>query len=79
MFERIADVRGVELPPREVLLGEPPPGDAGKWLYALASRVPMGPADRYAVLAAPSAADRLVALLEAVDSVTAMVEFELSD
>ncbi|MCV7095091.1 LON peptidase substrate-binding domain-containing protein [Mycobacterium kubicae] len=79
LFERIADVRGVELPPREVLLGEPPPGDAGKWLYALASRVPMGPADRYAVLAAPSAADRLVALLEAVDSVTAMVEFELSD
>lgn len=79
LFERIADVRGVELPPRAVLLGEPPPGDAGNWLYALASRVPMGPADRYAVLAAPSAADRLVALLEAVDSVTAMVEFELSD
>ncbi|OBJ50194.1 LON peptidase substrate-binding domain-containing protein [Mycobacterium sp. 1423905.2] len=81
LFERIAAVRDAELPPREVLLGDPADsaGDAGKRLYALASRVPMGPADRYAVLAAPSPADRLVALLEAVDSVTAMVEFQLSD
>jgi uncharacterized protein len=31
------------------------------------------------VLSAPSAADRLVALSEAVDTVSAMVEFQLSE
>jgi hypothetical protein len=31
------------------------------------------------VLAAPSAADRLAALGEAVDSVAAMIEFQLSE
>lgn len=81
VFERIADVRGVQLPDRYTLLGYPADGadDNAKLLYALASRVPMGPADRYAVLAAPSAADRLAALLDAVDSVSAMIEFQLSE
>ncbi len=55
------------------------PGDAGEWLYALASRLPIGAADRYAVLSAPSAAERLAALREAVDTVTEMVEFQLSE
>jgi hypothetical protein len=45
----------------------------------LASRIPIGTADRYAVLSAPSAADRLAALREAVDSVTEMVKFQLSE
>jgi hypothetical protein len=31
------------------------------------------------VLAAASAADRLIAMLEAVDSVAAMIEFQLSE
>lgn len=80
LYERIAAVRGIELPDRDVLFDYPrDPDDKSNMLYALAARVPMGPADRYAVLAAPSAADRLAALLEAVDSVTAMVEFQLSD
>lgn len=81
LFERIAAVRDVELPDRDVLLAYPAEaaGDAGKSLYALASRVPMGPADRYAVLSAASAADRMVAMLEAVDSVAAMIEFQLSE
>lgn len=80
LFERIAAARGVRLPAREVVLGYPvvDPADTGQRLYALACRVPMGPADRYAVLAAPSAADRLVRLGDALDSVAAMVEFELS-
>jgi hypothetical protein len=39
----------------------------------------MRQADRYSVLAAPSAADRLTALGEAVDSVAAMIEFQLSE
>ena len=43
------------------------------------SRVPMGQADRYSVLAAPSAAARLDALRDAVETVAAMVEFQLAD
>jgi hypothetical protein len=39
----------------------------------------MGQADRYAVLAAPSVSARLAALSDAVDTVTAMVEFQLSE
>ena len=38
----------------------------------------MGQADRYAVLAAPSAADRLVAVRDAVETVAAMIEFQLA-
>jgi Lon protease-like protein len=80
LFERIAAAREVPLPGRAALLGtEDDADDAGARLYALASRVPMGQADRYAVLAAPSAADRLAALGEAVDSVAAMIEFQLSE
>lgn len=81
LFERIAAVQGVQLPDRAELFDYPgaEPRDNAKLLYALATRVPMGPADRYAVLAAPSAADRLAALLEAVDSVTAVIEFQLSE
>ncbi|CAM4148739.1 hypothetical protein MB901379_00639 [Mycobacterium basiliense] len=81
LFQRIANARGVRLSGRDVLLGYQlgGDGDVDKLLYTLASRVPMGPADSYAVLSAPSAADRLAALCEAVDSVAAMIEFQLSD
>jgi uncharacterized protein len=80
LFERIAAARNFSLPDRAVVLGtDPDTVDPGVRLYALASRVPIGPADRYAVLAAPSAADRLAALSEAVDSVAAVVEFRLSE
>jgi Lon protease-like protein len=78
MFERIASARHATLPPRQELLGEPEPGDdAGKRLYALSARVPMGQADRYSVLEAPSAAARLTALRDAVETVAAMIEFQL--
>jgi Lon protease-like protein len=84
LLERVAVARGSRfLPGRDTLLGRgrgrPWPDDPGKRLYALASRVPMGEADRYAVLSAPSAADRLAALSEAVENVAARVEFQLSD
>jgi Lon protease-like protein len=80
VFERIASAQGAQLPSRQQLLGEPEPGDdAGKRLYALAARVPMGQADRYSVLAAPSAAARLDALRDAVETVAALVEFQLAD
>jgi uncharacterized protein len=81
LFERIAEARGARLPDRDVLLGdgEDDAGDAGQRLFALASRIPIGTADRYTVLSAPSAADRLAALREAVDAVVEMVEFQLSE
>jgi Lon protease-like protein len=80
LFERIAAVRNFSLPERAVVLGtDADTVDPGMRLYALASRVPIGAADRYAVLAAPSAAERLAALSEAVDSVAAVIEFQLSE
>jgi Lon protease-like protein len=80
MFERVASAQHATLPPRQDLLGEPEPGDdAGTRLYALASRVPMGQADRYSVLEAPSAAARLAALRDGVETVAAMIEFQLAD
>ncbi|AMO63391.1 peptidase S16, lon domain protein [Mycolicibacterium phlei] len=78
LFERIAAARGAQVDPREVVAGADESGDAGKWLYALAARLPMGQADRYAVLAAPSPAERLEALREGLETVTALVEFQLS-
>lgn len=82
LHKRIAVARGTRfLPSRSALLGtrrlrsvEP-----GQRLYSLACRVPMGEADRYAVLSAPSVADRWAALSEAVETVAARVEFQLSE
>lgn len=80
LFERIAAARNFSLAERSVVLGtHADTVDPGMRLYALASRVPIGAADRYSVLAAPSAAERLAALSEAVDSVAAVVEFQLSE
>jgi uncharacterized protein len=80
LFERIADARGVPLPDRGTLLGiEKADSTAGQRLFALAARIPIGTADQYTVLSAPSAADRLAALNEAVDAVAEMVEFQLSE
>jgi hypothetical protein len=79
LFERIADARDLPVPDREEVLGTgADAADPGERLYALASRIPIGPADRYSVLAAPTAAERLAALSEAVDSVAAVIEFQLS-
>jgi uncharacterized protein len=78
LFERIAAASGAALPERDVLLGLNE-ADAGARLFTLASRIPIGAADRYAVLSAPSAADRLAALREAVDTLAEMVEFQLSE
>jgi Lon protease-like protein len=78
LFERIAEARGAALPDRDVLLGSGE-ADAGPRLFELASRIPIGAADRYAVLSAPSAAERLSVLGEAVDAIAEMVEFQLSE
>lgn len=78
LFERIAMARDAHLPDRADVLGTGLDVTAGQRLYELAARMPMGTADKYSVLAAASPADRLTALQEAVDTVTAMVEFQLS-
>ena len=76
LFDRIGQARGTPIRSRDIVAAAAV--DPANRLYALASRVPMGQADRYAVLAAPTETARLHALREAVDSVTAMVEFQLS-
>ncbi|QHP84419.1 ATP-dependent protease [Mycolicibacterium monacense DSM 44395] len=78
LYERIAAARGSEFGGRSAVLG-PEESDVVKRLYGLAARVPMGQADKYAVLSAPTVSARLSALSEAVDTVTAMVEFQLSE
>ena len=52
--------------------------DPSRHLYALAARVPMGQADRYAVLCAPTLAERVDVLTDAIETVSAMVEFQLA-
>jgi Lon protease-like protein len=79
LFERIAAARGADVNGHDIVAGADASGDAAMWLYALASRLPMGQADRYAILAAPTVAARLVALRDAVETITAMVEFQLSE
>src|ERR1700754_5232360 len=79
LFERIATARGAQVDARDIVVGADESGDPAMWLYALASRVPIGQADRYAVLSAPTVSARVVALRDAVETVTAMVEFQLSD
>lgn len=80
LLARIADARDLRLPPNDMMFAGVAMADTpGEALYALASRVPMGHADRYAVLAAPSAADRLRVLSDAVDTIDAIVEFQLKN
>ena len=80
LYKRMASARrSLFMASRSSLLGTRrlrslPPGQR---LYSLACRVPMGEADRYAVLSAPALADRLAALNEAVTTVAARVEFEM--
>ena len=78
LLELIAGARDIRLRPRDEILGDLA-DDAGDRLYELAARVPIGPADKYEVLAAPGPVQRLAALREAVETVTAMVRFQLSD
>ena len=79
LFERIAAARGAQVDPKHIVAGADQSGDPAMWLYALASRVPMGQADRYAVLSVPTAAERVAVLRDAVETVSALVEFELSE
>jgi uncharacterized protein len=78
LFERIASSQGADVNARDIVAGADAAPDAAMWLYALTTRLPMGQADRYAVLAAPTVAARVTALRDAVETVNALVEFQLS-
>ncbi|MGI9124546.1 MAG: LON peptidase substrate-binding domain-containing protein [Mycobacterium sp.] len=79
LYHRVADARGIRLRPDALAVDPETAEDACAHVYALAARVPMGQADRYAVLSAPTLAQRVDILTDAIETVTAMVEFQLSD
>lgn len=78
LLQTIAGARGFRLRRRAEVLGTGA-GDDGQRLFDLAARVPIGPADRYAVLAAPGPVERLAVLREAVETVSDLVRFQLSE
>ena len=53
--------------------------DRARHIYALATRVPMSAADRYALLAAPALAERVDVLMDAIETATAIAEFQAPD
>ena len=53
------------------------PPELGKSLYALAAQIPMGESDRQDVLRAPSAAERLAAIVESIENVSDIVRFRM--
>lgn len=79
LYQRVAEASGGQLRPDALAVDDDIADDPSLHVYALASRVPMGQADRYAVLAAPTLAERVDTLLDAIETVTAMVHFQLSD
>ncbi|KAA0110818.1 LON peptidase substrate-binding domain-containing protein [Mycolicibacterium sp. P1-5] len=79
LFERIVSTSGGQLRPEALEVEPEVAEDPSRHIYELATRVPMGQADRYAVLAAPTLAERVDALADAIETVSAMVEFQISD
>lgn len=78
LYQRIARASGGRLRPDALAVDPGTADDPVRHLYALAARVPMGQADRYAVLTAPTLTARVDVLLDAIATVTAMVDFQLS-
>lgn len=78
LYQRVADAQGRRLRSDALEVDAAVAEDPALHLYALAARVPLGQADRYAVLAAPTLAERVDVLIDAVETVSAMVEFQLS-
>lgn len=79
LYQRVAQASGQQVSPDALAVDADTADDPARHLYALAGRVPMGQADRYSVLCAPTLAERVDVLLDAVDTVTAMVEFRLAE
>lgn len=78
LHQRLAGIDGPGRGGDALVVDSATAADPGRHLYALAARVPMGQADRYAVLAAPTLSARIGVLLDAIATVTAMVDFQLS-
>ena len=79
LYQRVADSHGGRLRPDALAVDPEIADDPSRHIYALAARVPMGQADRYAVLSAPTLAERVDVLIDAIETVTAMVDFQLSE
>lgn len=79
LYQRVAEARGGRLRPDALAVEPEVADDPARHVYELAARVPIGPADRYAVLAAPTLSARVDVLLDAIETVTALIEFQLSD
>ena len=79
LFERIVSSRGGQLRSDALAVEPEVAEDPSLHIYELATRVPMGQADRYAVLAAPTLSERVDVLTDAIETVTAMVEFQIAD
>lgn len=79
LFHRIADAHGGRIRPDALAVDAETADEPVRHVYALAAKVPMGQADRYSILAAPTLAARIDAVIDAVETVTALVEFQLSD
>lgn len=78
LYQMVASARGGTLRADALAVAAEIADDPSRHLYALAARVPMGQADRYAVLCAPTLAERVDVLTDAIETVSAMVEFQLS-
>lgn len=76
-IDRLAERQNADSPPPPDF--ENLPADPGDQLYALATQVPMGQADRQSILVAPGIRERLAALTEAIAGVRAVVEFQLTE
>ncbi|MEE2033608.1 LON peptidase substrate-binding domain-containing protein [Rhodococcus chondri] len=74
VLDRLTEGRAPSPPPMTEL-----PEDAGARLFALARYVPMGDADRYAVLAAPGPVERLHVLIESISTAIDLAEWRLKD
>ena len=68
LFGRIIAARGGRLRSDALAVDADIADDPSRHIYALAARVPMGQADRYAVLAAPTLAGRVDALTDAIET-----------
>lgn len=77
LYRRVAQAGSGEPAPDALAVDAGTAEDPTRHVYALAAKVPMGQADRYAVLAAPTLADRVDVLIDAIETVTALVEFQL--
>lgn len=78
LYERVAAKRGARLKSGALELDSDSTADPARHVYALAGQLPMGQADRYSMLAAPTLAQRILVLTDAIETVEAKVAFQLS-